>query len=158
MEVKVVEKAEILIPNPPHKSFSGSNSFIPKDSILEGEATLVSGKRRGSPFKYRLFKTNDKKYIFLDKIKPIKITKEQNSNASGDMGKAIIVNTSAGRTSGKVPLAFALIGGGAGYAYCKYKAHDSKNTWKYVLAGALLGYVAGRLLQDGKVISVSESK
>lgn len=158
MEVKVVEKAEILIPNPQHKSFSGSNSFIPKDSVLEGDATLVSGLRRGSPFNYRLFKTNDKKYIFLDKINPIKMEKETNSNASGDMGRPLIINTSAGAILGKVPIAMALIGGGAGYAYCKYKKHDSKNTLKYVIGGAILGYIAGRVLQGGKIISVKEGK
>jgi hypothetical protein len=154
MEVTVLENAETLIPNPKHKSFSGSNIVIPKGTKLKGEVLVVDGKRKGQDFKYRLFKTNDNKYLYLDKIN-IKDMKEVKSNAYGDMGKPIIVNTSAGKFFGKVPIGVALIGAGVGYGYCKYKKIDSKNTWKYVVGGALIGYITGRVLQDGKIISVT---
>lgn len=151
MEAVILEDAEILIPNSRHKSFSGSNVFIPKDKIVKGDVVVVDGNKKGKEFKYRLFKTN-KKYIYLDKIKINNM--ENKSNATGDMGKPIIVNTSAGRWMGKVPIAFTLVGVGVAYGYCKYKKHDSKHLKRYMIGGALIGYVLGRILQDGKVISV----
>ncbi len=156
MEAVVVEKAEILIPNRQHKSFSGSNTFIPKNVIIEGEATLVNGMRRGSPFEYRLFKTDDKKYIFLNKINPIKMKKEMKANASGEMGRPLVVNTSTGLVT--IPNLAAIAGAGLGFAYASKKHLSVKDKALFIVIGGVLGYMVGGALQGLKEIKIKEGK
>jgi hypothetical protein len=43
------------------------------------------------------------------------------------------------------------VGAGAGYGYCKYKKHDNKTTMYYAIGGALIGGLAGYLLENNVI-------
>jgi len=70
MRATIIEDATTLIPNKDHRNFTETGVLIPKGTEVEGEIKNISGLRRGKPFVYRLFLTNKKQFIFLNKIKP----------------------------------------------------------------------------------------
>jgi hypothetical protein len=67
-KVVVIEDAKILIPNKDHFNFTESSRVIKANTILQGDAKYIRGKRRGEDFLYRLFATSDNKIIYLNKV------------------------------------------------------------------------------------------
>lgn len=156
MEVITLDRAEILIPNAEHGSFSGSNKFIEEGKILNGDIKLVEGKRRGKPFSYRLFKTKDNNYINLNKVNMK--AREVTLGADGTINSPTIINTTKGKVFSKIPMVGAVAGAGLGYWYCKHKAHDTKKTMLYTLFFAAAGYGIGKFIERQKAITVNPSK
>ena len=67
MTAEVIEDAPVLVPNKEHANFTRTEIVIPAGTKIEGEVKIIKGKRRGEPFTYRLFCTNDNQYIYLKK-------------------------------------------------------------------------------------------
>ena len=67
MIVDTIAPAPILLFNKEHRNFTESDTYIDANTPIEGEPKLIEGKRKGQPFTYRLFITNDKQIIFLNK-------------------------------------------------------------------------------------------
>lgn len=153
MKVQVIENATILLPNPDHKNFTESGNFIPKGKVLDGEFKEIIGKRRGQPFKYRLFRTNNGNIIFENNVKPIEMT-EVTLGADSQVAATKVEMPNPTKFA-NAHLIGAAIGGAGGYYFAKKKG---KTPWKWALIGVAAGYVAGRLIAGKPIISISSPK
>lgn len=132
----VIEDANVLIPNPEHQNFTATAEVIKKDTEITGEPKNIKGLRKGEPFTYKLFLTNDNKLIYLKKIKPM----ETQSGAD-----STIVNLK--QTMLAKPAILGAVGGAlAGFAWAKYKKHETKKIAIYALIGGVAGFVFGKVI------------
>ena len=141
MEAIVTEDVKILLPNKEHQNFSETQRVIKKGTKIYGEPRYILGKRRGEEFVYRLFQTNKKELIFLNKIQPMEKT-EVTLNASGNEAQnKTIVNVSAGEIFSRNKIIGLFVGTMAGFAYSKYK-QSGNHVYKSMAIGAAIGYGA----------------
>jgi len=166
--VFTVDDAPIYIFNEPHRNFVQTMYRVPKGSEIKGKALKIEGLRRGQPFTYRVFITNDKKIIFLNKtniqMNPTtditlgadgsKVDPSQN-NPSSVLAKTTI-NIPLGSATYKNTLYASIIGAGAGFGFAKYKKFDQKKSIYYSIGGAIAGALIG-LAIDKKVIVIKKN-
>jgi hypothetical protein len=139
VEAIVTEDVKVLLPNKEHQNFSETQRVIKKGTKIYGEPRYILGKRRGDEFVYRLFQTNKKELIFLDKTKPMEKT-EVTLNASGNEAQnKTIVNVSAGEIFSRNKVIGLFVGTIAGFAYSKYK-QGGNHVYKSMAIGAAIGY------------------
>lgn len=168
MEAIVIDKAEILIPNKQHKSFSGSNTFIDPGTKINGTARLISGLRKGKPFDYRLFHTKNNQYIFLNKINQIqKQTEAMNRATEVTLGadsqrSSTVINTSPLHGTLNPKLVGTLIGIGAGLAWTYSKRNHAQHTkqkmYMYIAVGALAGLGVGAYIEHRRAVVITPEK
>ncbi len=136
MTATVIEDANVLIPNSEHKNLTSTQEVIKKDTEVTGEPKSIIGLRRGEPFTYKLFLTNNNKLIYLKKIKPMETTSGIDST---------VVNLK--QTVLAKPAILGAIGGAvAGFAWAKYKKHETKKIAIYALIGGVAGFVVGKVI------------
>ena len=63
-QVEVIKDADILIPNKTHENFTATDEIIPRGEKLKGIEKLIEGKRRGKPYTYKLFITDNDEIIY----------------------------------------------------------------------------------------------
>lgn len=154
MNVVTIEDVKALIPNAEHKNFTSTDIIIPKGTELTGNFKLVNGLRKGKPFQYRLFYTNDNQIIYTNKIKPTKMeTTEVKLGADGANAPAKIINIPA-QLKDRNALIGAALGAVAGFGYANYKKEDYKKKLMYTLIGAGLGFVAGKMVTKKGLVTV----
>lgn len=156
MKVLVNQDSKVLIPNPEHKNFTESNEVIGKENVLHGEIKNVQGLRRGEPFTYRLFVTNDNKIIYLKNITPMETTEV--TLGADSQRSSTVVNLVPAETFNKVKTTGLVIGALAGFAYAKYKKHDMKKMAMYIFAGAAVGYASAYIVDRRKKGTVIAGK
>jgi hypothetical protein len=157
MQIEVIEDAYILTPNKEHKNFTRTEKLIEKGTILDGEPKTILGQRRGEEFQYKMFLTNDKELIHLNKTKPMRTT-EVTLGADATQSPTV-VNVPAGKKL-LTPMVIGgtLIGAGAGYYYANSKNFDSKKRNMFIVGGAVLGFFGAKYFEKTKGISVKPSK
>lgn len=157
IEATVITDAPILLANNEHKNFTETSDVIKSGEKIKGSIKKIQGLRRGKPFEYRLFLTDNGKFIYLNKIKPMERT-EVNLGADASVSPTV-VNTSKPLIAEKNKVAGTLIGAIAGFAYAKYKKEEAKKTLTYVVIGAALGLGAAFIYDKGKSkVTVKPSK
>jgi hypothetical protein len=156
MEVRVLKDTNYLIANPDHRNFTESSEMVEQDTILKGEPRAIQGLRRGEPFVYRLFITNDGKILYINNVEPMK-TVEVTLGADAQRTPTT-VNLIPAESFTKMKTTALVVGGIAGFAWAKYKKHDMKKVAMYIGVGALLGYVAGYVLDQSRDVVITESK
>lgn len=157
MKAQVIADAKILIPNNDHRNFTEGSEVIKQDEIVEGKRTNVKGLRRGQPFEYKLFLTDKNQLIYLNKIKPMDTT-EVTLGADSKQSPTL-VDMVKPENANKSKFYGAIIGAIAGWAYCKYKKHDTKKTAMYIGGGAVAGFVIGTYIDKGKnKVTIKPSK
>jgi hypothetical protein len=155
---EIVEQgANVLIPNLDHKNFTFSEERIEGGTIVEGKLKAVNGLRRGEPFTYRLFLTNDNKLIYQKNLKNMTNATEVTLGADAQTSPTS-VNLKPAETFSKMKLRGVVIGGIVGFAYAKYKKQDLKKVAMYIGLGAALGYGIEYLIDTRKNIIVKPSK
>jgi hypothetical protein len=155
---EIVEQgATVLIPNTDHKNFTFSDEKIEGGTLVKGKLQAVNGLRRGEPFTYRLFLTNDNKLIYQKNIKNMANATEVTLGADSQTS-ATSVNLKPAENFSSMKMTGILVGGVAGFAYAKYKKHDMKKVAMYIGVGAAIGYFAEYLLDSKKNIVVKPSK
>lgn len=158
MQVEVIADAPILIPNKEHKNFTSSGQVIKLGSILDGEERIIKGERRGQPFDYKLFLTNNQQFIHIKKIKPMTTT-EVTLGADAKQTPTIIDMPSSKKLLTPTIIGTTLLGAGAGYYYsAKMKKMDKKKVLMFAVGGALLGFFAGKYVEKRKGIRIKTSK
>ena len=149
--------AEVLIPNSDHKNFTFGGKIIPDGTKIEGKEEYIAGLRRGQPFIYRLFKTNEGQYISLNQIKPMQTT-EVKLGADAAQSKTVI-NMKPAETYSKLKTTAVIVGASAGFVYSKfYKKEDMKKNIMWASIGAVIGYATGYILDSRKDVVVNPSK
>lgn len=156
MKARVVKDTKYLVANKDHKNFTEGSELVEQDTILNGEVKAIQGLRRGEPFTYRLFITDNGKILYLNNIEPMK-TVEVTLGAD-EQKSATIVNFLPADNFSKMKVAGLLIGGVAGFAYAKYKKHDLKKVAMFIALGAGLGYGAGYVIDRNRKVTVKTSK
>jgi hypothetical protein len=156
MKVRVIKDSKYLIANKDHKNFTEGSEVVEEDTILKGDARSIEGLRRGQPFTYRLFITENGKILYLNNIEPMK-TVEVTLGADEQRSATVVDFLPADQFS-KMKVAGIVIGGIAGFAYSKYKKHDLKRSAMFIALGAALGYGAGFVFDRSRKVTITESK
>lgn len=156
MKVRVIKDTKYLVANKDHKNFTEGSEVVEQDTILNGEARSIEGLRRGEPFTYRLFITEDGKILYLNNIESMK-TVEVTLGAD-DQRSATVVDFLPADKFSKMKVAGIVLGGLAGFAYAKYKKQDMKKMAMFIAVGAALGYGAGYVLDRDRKVTITESK
>jgi hypothetical protein len=147
MKVTTIEDAKVLIPNKEHKNFTTNNEIIKKGTELEGKSKKIFGLRRGKPFSYRIFQTNENKIIYLNKIKPMATEVTLGADSSQT---ATRINLLPQEKSSRNAFIYTIGGGVAGFLWSKYKKHDTKKSALFIGIGAVLGYGLSMVMDSGK--------
>jgi hypothetical protein len=156
MEVTVTKDSKYLIPNAQHQNFTESTEWVGEGVMLNGDFANIEGKRRGEPFTYKLFITEDKKILYQNSVEPMK-TIELTSGADSQRTPTM-VNLTPAETFNKVKTMGLVLGAAAGFAYCKYKKCDTKKTVMYIFGGAVIGYAAAYVVDRNRKATVVASK
>ena len=157
-EVKVIATANVLKANKEHKNFTKTDQLIPAGTTLYGKTIMVDGLRRGQPFKYRLFITNDKQIIHLNKIEPMRTT-EVTLGADAKQTPTVVNMARPKLNLTKWTVGGALIGAGAGYYYsAKMKGMDKKKVMIYSIVGLVAGFYVGKAIEKRRPVKITPSK
>jgi hypothetical protein len=157
-EVQVIADANVLKPNRLHKNFTATDEIIPIGTILFGRAVMVDGLRRGLPFKYRLFSTNDKKIIHLNKIKPMRTT-EVTLGADAAQTPTLVDMARPKLNLTKWTIGGALAGAGAAYYYsAKMKNMERNKVILFSLVGLVAGFYVGKAIEKRRPVKITPSK
>jgi hypothetical protein len=155
MEAVVKENAKVLVPNKEHKNFTETNEELTKGTIVKGEFKSIKGLRRGEPFSYRVFITDNGEIIYSNKAKEMKAT-EVTLGADGAVTPTT-VNMIPAETFKTSRIVMTLAGAFGGYYYAKKKG-NGKSAMKYAIVGGLAGYLAIWAFDKSKSVTVSKSK
>lgn len=157
-EVKVIANANVLKANKEHKNFTETKEVIPMGTTLYGKTIMVDGLRRGQPFKYRLFSTNNKKIIHLNKIEPMKVV-EVTLGADQSQTPTLVDMARPKLNLTKWTIGGALAGAGAGYYYsAKMKNKTQTQVIIYSLLGLVAGFYVGKMIEKRRPIKITQSK
>lgn len=149
MKVQTLEDIKVLTPNSEHQNFTVTNEIIPAKTLLDGEIKVIKGLRRGEPFDYKLFLTNEGKLIYINKLKNM----EEQSGV--DTPAKVSVNLKQNKLA--QPMVLGAIGGALiGFGYAKYKKHEPKKALMYSATGAILGVIVGKVLEHTGVVKISK--
>jgi hypothetical protein len=150
----VTEDVRVLKPNEDHKNFTETDIVIPSGTEIKGKAVNVNGLRRGKPFTYRLFVTDNQEYIHLNKIKPMATTQVY---LSADAAQTpTVVNVPTGKELISVPTVVGAVAGGyLGDLYARKKGGPRQ---LMMVGGALLGFFIGRLYAQRRAVRFKPSK
>jgi hypothetical protein len=155
MQVIVIDDAKVLVPNKEHKNFTATEITIPQGNILDGEEVIVNGMRRGQPFQYKLFKTIENKYIYLNKTKPNMAKTEVYLGADAQATPTIVDVPQP-----KLLSTTNIVGAIAGYVVGNWysKKYQKGNSRYYGLAGAVAGVIVARYIAKKGTIKFVKSK
>lgn len=157
----VLSDTPVLIPNLEHKNLTQTEEIIKGGTEVIGNKKEVHGLRRGEPFTYKLFVVHtedpeDNKLIFFNKIKPMD-TVDVKLGADAAQSPTV-VNMKPAEKTHKNEFVGAIVGGIAGFLYCRYKKHDLKKTALYIAGGAALGFGVGYLIEKRHKVTIQPSK
>ena len=156
MKVVTIKDAPILIPNEDHKNFTMNGVVIPRGVELEGTRKEVQGLRRGKPFTYRLFVTENKQIIYSNNVKPMDTTEV---TLGADAAQTpTMVNLLPAESFNKLRTTGLVVGALAGFGWAKYKKHDMKKVVMFIAIGAVVGYAGAYLVDRSRSATVRASK
>lgn len=154
MKALVKEDAKVLVPNKEHKNFTETNEEIPKGEIIYGEFKSITGMRRGKPFPYRVFITENGQIIYSNKVEEMKATEVTlGADASQTPTRVNLLPAETFKTSRVV---VALAGAVGGYFYAKKKNPTKAMT--YTIVGGVVGYLAVWAFDKSKAVVITTSK
>lgn len=162
-EAILMKDASVLTPNKEHQNFTATDEIIPAGTKVCGSVKIVKGKRKGQDFSYKLFLTDTGKFIYLNKIKPVQMeTTEVTLGADAQPSSTVVKVPNKGKMN-PTEIVSTLVGASIGFAYCKYKKHDTKRIIVYAVVGGVAGFLAGRyvvnpILHTRRGVVVKESK
>ena len=145
------EDTKVLLPNKEHRNFTETDIVLPAGRILKGNFRLISGLRRGEPFTYKLFITNEGTIIYQNKINPMATEVKMGADSSTT---ATNINLLPAEKSHAHKYYAVVIGAVAGFAYAKYKKHDMKKAAMWIGVGAVAGYLGACLWDTGKKAAI----
>lgn len=153
----IPQDTKTLTLNKEHKNFTETDTIIPSGTTVQGECKSVEGLRRGEPFTYRIFVTQEGQIIYQNKITNLMPVTEIKLGADNSQTPTV-VNFVPTETFSKVKLMGVVLGGLAGFAYAKYKKHDLKNSAMFIGIGAAAGFATAYVIDTKKKTVVNPSK
>lgn len=154
IQVQTISDAAILVPNKEHENFTDTGRKISANTVLNGNPTIIKGKRRGEPFDYKLFVTDNNDFIYLNKIKPM--NKTEVMLGADAAPSATIVKTPSESNLGMRPVLGTIIGAIAGYYIAKKKFPTKIKM--FTVIGGVAGFAAGKYIQGNGLVMFKKSK
>jgi len=144
VETIVLADSKYLIPNTQHKNFTESNEVVRKGSKIKGDFKVINGNRKGQPFAYRVFVTNEGKILYNNQVDQsampateVNLGVDSTKNSAPKPVAPAVVSIQ----SSKKQLIYAtLVGAAIGAGYAKYKKLSNKELAKYAAIGAVGAY------------------
>ena len=127
----IIQNTNFLIPNKEHKNFTDSSDYARVGEIVKGEFRNVNGLRKGKPFEYRLFFTNNGKILYANCVKAENVPSEIISNAD-NLQTPTLVDLKPAEQFKYTAHLIALGGGIAGYYYGKKQKATGNDLIKYI--------------------------
>jgi hypothetical protein len=152
-----IDTAPILIPNKEHKNFTESRFDIPKGTTIRGDFKIINGLRRGKPFSYKLFQTENQQIIYSKNVKPMATT-EVMLGADAQVQATKVEMRPAERSATIKNIIGGATGGILGYAIAKKQGVNNTKTIIYASIGALAGYIIAKQYTKKTGIVVEQSK
>lgn len=156
MEAIVLENAKVLVPNKEHKNFTETSEVIPQGTTLIGEFKSIKGLRRGEPFSYRVFITQNGQIIYSNKVKEMKAT-EVTLGADATVTPTT-VDLIPAETFKKERLIVASAGAAGAFWYARRKGHATSKALVFAAVGAAAGYAAVWAFDKSKAAVITPSK
>ena len=150
----IIQNCNFLIPNKEHQNFTESDLAARVGDTIRGEFKNVNGLRKGKPFEYRLFFTNDGKILYANCIRAENISSEIISNVD-NLQAPLSVNI---KPSEQFKYVAALVGGIAGYLYGKKQNADKNKLITYIAVGSVGAYGIYYLIEKNKSTTNKPSK
>lgn len=154
----VNKDANVLVANNEHKNFTETKEIIPKGSIIFGQIMKIQGLRRGQPFEYRLFRTNDNKLIYLNNLEIMRTT-EVTLGADQSQTPTVVDMKGGKKNFTAYTIGGAIAGAGLGWYFAKKMRNmESRKANMFILGGAVLGFFAGKYIEKRRPVTVKKSK
>lgn len=158
MIATVKEEATVLVPNKEHKNFTETSETIPQGTSVEGEFKSISGLRRGEPFSYRVFITNDGQIIYSNKLEQMKSTEVMLGLGGDSTLSSTTVNMTSAETFKTSRVVVALTAGVGAFMYAKKKGKSAKTSIKWAVIAGAVGYLAVWAFDKSKSVTISQKK
>lgn len=153
---KVLEHTPVLTANKEHKNFTDTGKIIKKGTSVSGEFKTINGLKRGKPFSYKVFITEDDEIIYSKYVKPME-TREITLGADAAVTPTkvdFIPNEDKKHTE----LIIGAAAGIAGYLISRKMKYSRNKTLAITLIAAAAGYIVTKQVQKRKGILVQKSK
>ena len=151
IQTETIEDAPILIPNKGHRNFTKTEEYIPKGTKIKGDVKIISGKRRGEDFDYRMFATDNNKLIYLDKIKPMENQKDTEVTLGADgatQGAVVTIPQKSGFNLDAITIGTMIVAAGGTYWYAKHKKFKTHHALMMTGVALVAGYFGGQAIQQ----------
>jgi len=153
----VIEDAPILTPNVSHQNFTETADFLARGTEVNGNWKQISGLRRGKPFTYKVFITDNDEVIYSKYLEPMG-TREITMSADAQVTATKVEMVAAERKTTMIRAAASVAGAFLGYTYAKRKGMNRNKTILIAGAGALAGFIISRQFTKKTGIVVQKSK
>lgn len=153
----LIEDAPILTPNVSHQNFTETADYLEAGTEVNGDWKEINGLRRGKPFTYKVFITDNDEVIYSKYVKPM-MTREITMGADSQVSATKIEMAGSERKTNIIRAVSSATGAVIGYAYAKKRGLSKNRTLLFAGVGALAGFIISRQFTKGTGIVVQKSK
>lgn len=156
-EFVVVKECPVLLPNTTHKNFTQSRIRLREGQKLNGGYKRIEGLRRGEPFTYNLFITDNNEVLHANNVKPMETTEVKLGADASTTPTVVSVAPAEKASTQKVAIITAIAAVG-GFAFCKWKKYPMKKTLVITGIVAIAGLLVAKQFPSTTGIKVQKSK
>ena len=153
----IIEDAPILTPNVTHQNFTETADYLVRGTEVSGDWKEINGLRRGKPFTYKVFITDNDEVIYSKYVKPMGTT-EITMGADSQVSATKVEMVNSERKTTIIRAASSVAGALIAYTYAKKRGMEKNKTYLMAGAGALAGFLISRQFTKNTGIVVQKSK
>ena len=152
----ILQDAPILKPNLEHKNFTETADLYEAGSKVEGDWKEINGLRRGKPFTYKVFITNEDDIIYSKYVEPM--ATEVTLGADSQVSATKIEMIPSERKTTTIRVVSSVAGGLVGYIYARKNKYDRNKSIMFAGVGALAGFLISKQFTKNTGIVVQKAK
>lgn len=151
----ILQDAPILKPNVEHKNFTETSEIFEKGSKVKGDWKEINGLRRGKPFTYKVFITDENEIIYSKFVEPMT---EVTLGADSQVSATKVEMIPAERKTTTIRVVSSVAGALVGYTFGRKKNYDRNKSLMLAGVGALAGFLISRHFTKNDGIIVQKAK
>ena len=151
----ILQDAPILKPNVEHKNFTETGEIYKKGAEVRGDWKDINGLRRGKPFTYKVFITNENEIIYSKFVEPMT---EVTMGADSQVSATKVEMIPAERKTTTIRVVSSVAGALIGYTFGRKKNYDRNKSLMLAGVGALAVYLLSRQFTKNDGIIVQKAK
>lgn len=151
----ILQDAPILKPNVQHKNFTETGEIYKKGAEVRGDWKDINGLRRGKPFTYKVFITNENEIIYSKFVEPMT---EVTMGADSQVSATKVEMIPAERKTTTIRVVSSVAGALIGYTFGRKKNYDRNKSLMLAGVGALAGYLVSKQFTKNDGITVQKAK